>query len=101
LTTVANPSPLVGLAPLRLLLPHTVGVGHANDPDPLALMGGAHVVRTEHTPFRIVPHRGQVTEDDVKSAKSEGWAVFHEDEGRSHFANDAGELAPKSRPFTG
>src|SRR5574337_1720027 len=46
-----NPGPFASLAR---------GVGH--DPDSLALVGGAAVVCSEHSPSRIEPHRGQVSE---------------------------------------
>jgi hypothetical protein len=52
------------------------------------------IVRSEHAPFRIVPHRGQVTEHSIKSSKSEGWRVFHEDESRSNLANDPRHVSP-------
>lgn len=62
-------------------------------------MRGANVGRSEHAPRSIIPDRGQVTEDAIKSAKSEGWRVFHEHETGQNFANDAGELSPQSRSF--
>ena len=54
------------------------------------------MVRAKHSPFRIEPHRGQVSENGSDSARSEHWAVFHEDEARLYFANDPSELAPKA-----
>jgi hypothetical protein len=58
-------------------------------------------VCSEHSPLRIVPQRGQVTEHGVESAKSEGWGVFHEDVTGHHLANDSGELSPESGAFAG
>jgi hypothetical protein len=46
--------------------------------------------------LRIVPHRGQVSENDSEPPRSESWGVFHEDVSGHHFANDAGELSPES-----
>jgi hypothetical protein len=94
LTTVANPSPLVGDAPLRLLLPQTVGVGH--NPDPLADVRCASVDCSEHTPSRMIPHRGQVSENSSETQGSEHWAVLHKDVSRSYLANDARHLPPES-----
>lgn len=53
------------------------------------------MVRAKHSPFRIEPHRGQVSENGSESARSEHWAVLHEDEAWLYFANDPSELAPK------
>jgi hypothetical protein len=72
-----------------------VGVGQLpDDPDPRPDVGSSGVVRSEHSPFRIEPHRGQVTEDDVKPSKSEHWRVLHEHESGSNFANDSRHLSP-------
>jgi hypothetical protein len=48
-----------------------------------------------HSPPRIIPHRGQVSENDSESPRSESWGVFHVDVPRHHLANDAGELSPQ------
>ena len=75
-----------------------VAVGVASqDPDPVPLVRCAGMVRAQHSPFRIEPHRGQVSENGSESARSEHWAIFHEDEARLYFANDPSKLAPKPR----
>jgi hypothetical protein len=51
---------------------------------------------SQHSPSRIIPHRGQVTEDFVESAIRERRRVFHDDEARSHFAHDSPHFAPES-----
>jgi hypothetical protein len=76
------------------LLSLTVGVGH--NPDPLADVRCASMDCSEHTPSRIVPHRGQVAENSSETPGSEHWAVFHEDVSRSYLANDARHLSPES-----
>jgi len=48
------------------------------------------------SPCRIVPHFGQVSENDSKPPRSESWAVFHEREPGLYLANDPGELGPES-----
>jgi hypothetical protein len=58
-----------------------------------------NIGRAEHAPFCIVPERGQITEDGSKSAKSEGWGVFHEHETRSYTANDSRHISPEARAF--
>ena len=50
----------------------------------------------QHSPARIIPQRGQVSENSSKPARSEDWGVFHEDEARSHLANDARHVRPHS-----
>lgn len=92
LTAVARPSPLFALAPLRLLFPQTVGVGHK--PKPVALMWGANVGSSQHCPSAVIPERGQVTEHSSESPSNEGWAVFHEDEAGSNVAHDARHVGP-------
>lgn len=47
-------------------------------------------------PFRVIPERGQVTEDSVESANNECCNVFHDDVAWSQLANDAGEFTPQS-----
>jgi len=39
------------------------GVGHGEDEDALASVGSARVGRSKHRPLRIVPERGQVSEN--------------------------------------
>ena len=56
----------------------------------------ANVDRPQHSPFRIIPHRGQVPENTSKPSRSEHWGVFHEDESWSNFANDPSHLSPHS-----
>jgi len=47
-----------------------LGVG-SEYPHALAPVREANGFRTQHSPFRIEPERGQVTEDDAESASSE------------------------------
>ena len=56
------------------------------------------MVRSEHAPVHIEPHRGQVSENGSKSPANESWAVLHEDESRCHLANDPRHLPPESAP---
>lgn len=72
------------------------------------MVGGAHVVRAEHIPLRIVPRLGQVPENTSKPSSSEHWGVFHEHVARSHLANNPDHFAPEpasasvdSNPFPG
>jgi hypothetical protein len=77
-----------------------VGTSFSDDPNPLASMRRANGGRSQHSPFSIVPERGQVTEDDTESANSESWGVFHEHESGLHLANDARHLSPESRSLS-
>jgi hypothetical protein len=70
-----------------------------NNPEPVALVRSANIGRSEHTPSRIEPERGQVGEHSSESASNEHWAVFHECVSRSNFANDARHFAPEARAF--
>jgi hypothetical protein len=71
-----------------------------NDPNPFTLVSCANIGSRKHSPSRIIPHRGQVSENDSKSPESESWAVFHKRKSRSYFANDASHLAPESGAFS-
>jgi hypothetical protein len=73
------------------------GVG--NNPNSLTLVWRSHIFRAQHSPFRIVPQRGQITEDSPEPAKSEHWGVFHEDFSRSYLANNPGHVPPKAASF--
>jgi hypothetical protein len=80
------------------------------NPDPFPFVIGAAVGRRKHSPFRIEPHRGQVSENSpessrsehwaVFSSRSEHWAVFHEDEPWSYLANDPRHFDPESASRT-
>jgi len=63
------------------------------------------VVRSEHSPSSIIPQRGQVGENSSEVApiidSKEVWGVLHEDELRSHLANDSCELGPESAAISG
>jgi hypothetical protein len=74
-----------------------VGVGH--NPNSLSEMGGACVGCSQNSPSSIKPHLGQVSENSAKPPNSEHWAVFHERESRSYFADDAGHFAPEAGAF--
>ena len=56
----------------------------------------ANGVRSEHPPFRIEPHLGQVSENGSKPPRSESWRVLHERESRSYLTNDPCHLAPQA-----
>jgi len=64
------------------------------------LVRSSGVGSAEHSPFRIEPHRGQVTEHNVKPARGKERGVLHEDELRSNFANDSRHLFPEAGAFT-
>jgi hypothetical protein len=71
------------------------------NPDSFSLVGSCGVVSAKHSPFRIEPHAGQVSENDSKSPRSELWRVLHEDVAGSNLANDAGHLHPESAALAG
>ena len=73
------------------------GVGH--DPDAVPLVRSAGGARSQHSPFRIVPQRGQVAENTSKPARSEHWGVLHEHVPRSYLANNPRALSPQPAPL--
>jgi hypothetical protein len=72
-----------------------VAVGH--DEDPVTAVRGTNGCRWDAVPFRIVPARGQVSENSAESPASEGGNVLHENVARSNQANDPDKLAPETR----
>jgi hypothetical protein len=89
--------PHSSIRPIVLFVPPftPLGVGSEN-PDSFAEVVKAGFGRSVHSPLRIEPERGQVSENDSKPSRSECWAVFHEDVSWSHLANDSGHLAPEA-----
>jgi len=77
---------------------HARGVGQ--NPHSLSDLGSAGISRAQHSPFRIVPQRGQVSEYDSEPPRSEYWRVFHECESRSYLANNPSHLRPETRSCT-
>jgi hypothetical protein len=57
------------------------------------------VDRSQHSPPRIKPHLGQVSENSSKPPRSKHWRVFHERESGSYLANDPGKLCPQPTAF--
>jgi hypothetical protein len=76
--------------------PATLALGVGHNPASVPLVRSANVVRSHNSPARIIPHLGKVTEDHGKSSLNKQWAVFHEDEARSNFTDNARHLAPQS-----
>jgi hypothetical protein len=74
-----------------------VGVG--NNEDSKSPSSGTGVGSSEHSPSRIHPQVGQVSENSAKPPRSECWRVFHERPFGLSLANDSGHLGPQSRPF--
>jgi hypothetical protein len=74
------------------------GVGHVwrprDDEEPISTLRGADGGSWNAVPPRIVPERGQVSENGSKSASKESCDVLHDDEARSKLANDPCVFAP-------
>ncbi len=81
---------------IRALDAASFAVGVGQDPAPVPLVRSANVVRSHNSPARIIPHFGKVTEDHSKSSLNKQWTVFHEDETRSNFTDNARHLGPQS-----
>lgn len=59
-------------------------------------MRRADIGSSQHCPAAVIPERGQITEHSSESPSNEGWAVLHERETGSNFANDPGHFRPQS-----
>jgi hypothetical protein len=70
-------------------------VGHK--PKAVPLVRRSDIGRSQHSPPRVIPERGQVTEHSSESPSNEGWAVLHEHDAGSNFANHPRHVRPHSR----
>jgi hypothetical protein len=68
-------------------------VGH--NEEAIAAMTGAERRRRDAIPLRIVPAAGQVPENFVHPSSKEPWDVFHDDVGRSKYANEPRKVRPE------
>jgi hypothetical protein len=72
--------------------PPTVGVGH--NPEPIASVRGTNGGSWYAMPLRIIPERGQVSENVSKPSTKQSCDVFHDDVEWSNLANKSGVLSP-------
>ena len=68
------------------------GVG--NKPKSVASVRGTNGRSWYAMPFRIVPERGQVSENVCKPSSKQCCDVLHDDEARSQLANEPSVFAP-------
>jgi hypothetical protein len=69
------------------------------NPYPFSFVFRAHVGCAKHVPFRIVPERGQVTQNPAKSKPGKFRGILHERVSWSNLANDSRHVSPHSRPL--
>jgi len=72
-----------------------LATGVGQNPDPLSLVGSVGVVCSKHSPSRIEPQFGQVSENSSKPPRSEHWRVLHVDAPGSYFTNDPSHFHPE------
>lgn len=83
------------------VLPSSFATGVGNKPDAVAAVRGAKGRSRKAVPLRVIPARGQVSENTSKPlVTSESWDVLHDDVSGSKLANDPSELGPKTRALT-
>ncbi len=70
-------------------------------PPPFSDVRGANVVSSQHDPSSIVPQRGKITQDAVKSSTNDCWAVFQEDVIGSQDIDATPNLRPQTAAFSG
>jgi len=81
------------LALIPLLSPSSaVGVGH--DPEAVPLVRGANGGSWYAMPLRIIPERGQVSENVAKPSTKQRCDVLHDDVAGTKFANETGIFRP-------
>lgn len=70
-----------------------LGVGH--NPNSVPKLSGTSVGSWNAMPFCIIPDRGQVSEYSAQPSTKQRCHVFHDDDSRSYFANEAEEFSPE------
>lgn len=84
----------------RSIWSEAVGVGTlwlGNKPKPVPYVRGANVGCWYAVPIRIIPERGQGSENGIQSSMKQRRDVLHDDEAGSKLANEAGIFKPKAR----
>jgi len=74
-----------------------LAVGVCNKPEPVASVRGANGRSRDAVPLRVIPARGQVSENTLKPPSKESCDVLHDDVAGSKLANESRVLAPKTR----
>ncbi|AMD89805.1 hypothetical protein AXF13_06600 [Desulfovibrio fairfieldensis] len=74
----------------------TVGVG--NNEYPLPMVRGTKGGCGQHFPFRIVPERGQIPQDDLNTAGEQAPHVFNDDVTGPDFPDNPRILIPQTAP---
>jgi hypothetical protein len=59
-------------------------------------MGGSDMMRSQHSPARIIPQVGKITEDHGKTSGNKQRAVFHKHETRSNLTNNSCHVRPQT-----
>jgi len=72
--------------------PPVSGVRH--NPRSVPLMRCADIDCSHNSPSRVIPETGKVCKDSSESSMNEHWAVFHEYESGSNFANHPRHVIP-------
>jgi hypothetical protein len=83
--------------PFRIEHPDAFGsfpAGDGQEPETLPLVWGANCTRREHTPLRIEPEEGKVTQNSSKTSSNNPWDVFQHDESRSHLSDNPADVGP-------
>jgi hypothetical protein len=75
----------------------TSGVGH--NPDPVASVRRANGASWYAVPLRIIPERGQGSENGIQPSRKQRSDVLQDDEAWSQFANKTGDFVEQAAPL--
>jgi len=78
------------------LLPIGDAVGVCNNPDPIAAVVGTKAGSWYAMPFRIIPERGQGSENRLQPSRKQRADVLQDNETGSQFANKTGDLVEQA-----
>lgn len=80
-------------------VPPELAAGVGNHEDPVTSVRGANGCRRNAVPLRVIPARGQVSENSLKPPNKERCHVLNKHVPGSNLPNDPGVLSPQSRLF--
>jgi hypothetical protein len=82
---------------VRLPFSPSDALGVGNNPNPVASVRGTNGESWYAMPVRIIPERGQVSENRVQPSRKQRSDVLHDEDLGSKFANEADDFGPEPR----
>jgi hypothetical protein len=78
----------------------SVGVGIGDEPHSITEVRGAKGASRKALPLRVIPARGQVSENSSKPSSKEPWHILQKRVSGSKVANESRVVGPKTRALS-